>query len=588
MYNNFFGFKERPFTLVPNPAYLFLSKSHENALAHLSYALTHGDGFVEITGEVGTGKTTLCRAFLENLDENTVSAYIFNPKLDALQLIRAINDEFGIPSDADNIKDLIDTLNSFLISKNSAGKNVILLIDEAQNLTEEVLEQLRLLSNLETTRKKLIQIILVGQPELGEKLDSYELRQLSQRITLNCQLVPLNYQEVKEYIRHRIHIASRKPGVNFTPGAYRAIYRYSRGIPRLINIACDRALLIAFGLDKLKISGKIARDAIREVSSRIDPLRYQHRKGKYAIAFLAVLCLAIAGIMFFRPAPLDVHEASVLSESKKPDTTPPEPVKIKTAVSEVSPQDATPLEVLPAKEPEPDVKTVGAPSLTPQAPAVEFDGNLFNFLKEMDARSSRHTAIKITLNRWKTEPEFVTYLDDINDDRTFFRLAAKQNGLLIRRLEGDLNLVKNINLPAVLMCSLPGERSPVYLALCKITDGKIILRGGENSDTIAVEEKDLESLWSGVAYAPWKNFLSLTGTIPLDSPADTIITLKMLMKDIGFKDIEISPVYDAVTQAAIKEIQKKHGIRIDGVVGSSTKIVLYNEKKTFEIPHIAN
>ena len=170
MYKNFFGFKERPFQLLPNPVYLFLSRSHEEALAHLIYAMSQGDGFVEITGEVGTGKTTLCRAFLEKLNENTEAAYIFNPKLDSVQLLKTINDEFGISSEADNSKDLIDTLNAFLMGKKAEGKKAILVIDEAQNLDKDVLEQIRLLSNLETTTSKLLQIILVGQPELGEML----------------------------------------------------------------------------------------------------------------------------------------------------------------------------------------------------------------------------------------------------------------------------------------------------------------------------------------------------------------------------------------------------------------------------------
>jgi len=200
MYNKFFGFKEKPFKLVPNPEYLFLSKSHEEALAHLSYAIYHGEGFVEIIGEVGTGKTTLCRVFLENLDKSIEAAYIFNPKLDALQLLKVINDEFGIDSSPDNTKDLIDILNSFLIEKKSSGQKVLVLIDEAQNLSLEVLEQLRLLSNLETTREKLLQIILVGQPELGEMLASHKLRQLGQRITINCQLTPLSYAETRDYI----------------------------------------------------------------------------------------------------------------------------------------------------------------------------------------------------------------------------------------------------------------------------------------------------------------------------------------------------------------------------------------------------
>ena len=173
MYNAFFGFRERPFQLVPNPAYLFLSRCHEEALAHLIYAISHGDGFVEITGEVGTGKTTLCRVFLDHLDTTTEAAYIFNPKLNAVQLLKAINDEFGVDAGPDTIKELIDGLNGFLLAKREEEKTVVLVIDEAQNLTQEVLEQLRLLSNLETSTKKLLQIILVGQPELDDMLQGF-------------------------------------------------------------------------------------------------------------------------------------------------------------------------------------------------------------------------------------------------------------------------------------------------------------------------------------------------------------------------------------------------------------------------------
>ena len=224
MYSHFFGFVERPFNLVPDPTYLFLSKSHEEALAHLKYALQHGDGFVEIIGEVGTGKTTLCRVFLDRLLDETTAAYIFNPRLDEVQLLKAINDEFGIDSSADNTKALLDALNVFLMRQKAAGKNVIVIIDEAQNLSIQVLEQLRLLSNLETTRNKLLQIILVGQPELGEMLDSHELRQLGQRVTLSCYLTPLTFKETTAYIEHRVQIALTKPGRLFSKSALKEIY----------------------------------------------------------------------------------------------------------------------------------------------------------------------------------------------------------------------------------------------------------------------------------------------------------------------------------------------------------------------------
>lgn len=567
MYKNFFGFKERPFKLVPNPAYLFLSRSHEEAMAYLTYAMKQGDGFVEITGEVGTGKTTICRAFLESLDENTEAAYIFNPKLDSIQLIKAVNDEFGISSDADNIKDLIDTLNSFLIEKRAEGKNVILLIDEAQGLNKEVLEQLRLLSNLETTNHKLLQIILVGQPELGEKLDSRELRQLSQRISLSCRLIPLNYRETKEYIQHRINIASQKPGVKFTRTAYRYIYKYSRGIPRSINIVCGRALLTAFGLDQQRITVKIISTSIKELAGRGDVKLYSLWDGKKAILLFSVLCLSLFMILFYRPGFLNVNEIFNLQENKKPDISQPEHLVL---------------------NPAPDLKPTRRQAVKDSETFVEPVRDLGIFLSERDKRSSRRMALKAVLNLWNNDSEIKAYLNGIDNDLDFFRLAAKQNGLLIRRIKGDLNLVKKLNLPAVLAFYLPEDLSPVYLTLIKIEGEKVTLRSEVGDNAIEVEQNILASYWSGLAYIPWKNFLSLNGTIPLNSSKDTIITLKMLMYDIGFNNLKISPFYDESIQNAIREIQKKHGIQVDGIVGSTTKIVLYNEKNDFKIPHITD
>ncbi len=299
MYNKFFGFKEKPFKLVPNPEYLFLSKSHEEALAHLAYAISQGDGFVEITGEVGTGKTTLCRVFLENLDKSIEAAYIFNPKLDALQLLKSINDELGIDSAPDNTKDLIDRLNAFLIEKKAAGQKVLVLIDEAQNLSLEVLEQLRLLSNLETTREKLLQIILVGQPELGDMLASHQLRQLGQRITINCRILPLTYDETRDYIRHRIALASHRAGPPFDKASYRAIYDYSGGIPRLINIACDRSLLNAFSRNSFKITRAITKEAILELTRKKAGGSYNWLQGPASLGIaLAVIIPLVLLILY--------------------------------------------------------------------------------------------------------------------------------------------------------------------------------------------------------------------------------------------------------------------------------------------------
>jgi general secretion pathway protein A len=622
MYKNFFGFNERPFKLVPNPAYLFLSRSHEEALAHLTYAVIQGEGFMEITGEVGTGKTTLCRAFLEHLDNDTKAAYIFNPNLDSVELLKAINDEFGIPSDADNTKDLIDTLNSFLIEQNTQGKNTILLIDEAQNLTNEVLEQLRLLSNLETAKHKLLHIILVGQPELKEKLNSHELRQLRQRISLSCRLIPLSFKDVRNYIQHRINVASGKPGIQFADAAYRSIYNYSQGIPRLINIVCDRALLTAFGLDQKEITQKIVQASIKELTDGSDIYTNSFKKRKKAILFFSILSLILFMIIYYHPGLLRVNTIFNSPETKKLDTLhsnnakkpapavaasdekKPVPAVTTTIKKESVPavtvseskKDAQAVTAFESKKPGPIVIASESKKIEVQKvktlepviePLTEPARNLGNLLKTMNRLSSRHMAIKVALNLWNIEPEIKPDLDTI-DDYNFFRLVSKENNLLIRRIKGNLNAIKKLNLPVILAVHLNKGIPPVYLALIKIDTQKVTLRGGKQDISIELSPVELESYWSGVAFIPWKNFLSLKGTIPIDSPKDSITTLKMLLRDIGFKEVEINPFYDDKTRQAVKEIQQKYGLHIDGTVGSTTKIALYNEKRVFKQPHIVN
>lgn len=326
MYEAYYGFKQRPFQLLPNPDYLFLSRSHEEAFAHLTYAITHGDGFVAIIGEVGTGKTTICRSFLEHLDPSVEAAYIVNPRMNSMELLKAINDEFGIRSDMGSIKELIDTLNAFLIERKSEGKRVIIIIDEAQNLTWEVLEQLRLTSNLETTTDKLLQIVLVGQPELGEFLHSHELRQLAQRISLNSHLVPLNEQETRDYILYRVTLAARRPMNLFSKAACRSIHQYSQGIPRLINIACDRALIVGFGLNAKKVTGKVARQAILELrEQRESPREDQAHLGRrIAVLVLLFLFLVLALVYYpeWRPrrAPRTEEKASLEGANPRAET----------------------------------------------------------------------------------------------------------------------------------------------------------------------------------------------------------------------------------------------------------------------------
>lgn len=266
MYVEYFGLKEPPFSISPDPRYLYMSGQHQEALAHLLYGINSNGGFVLLTGEVGTGKTTVCQCLLEQTPENVDIAFILNPKVTAQELLAMLCDELGItyPNDTASIKVFVDLINQYLLNAHARGRKTVLIIEEAQNLSAEVLEQVRLLTNLETHERKLLQIILLGQPELREMLMRPELRQLSQRITARYHLNPLSKKEVAAYVNHRLTIARARAPL-FSVSAMSKLYQLSGGIPRLINIICDRALLGAYVEGKGRIDKNTVIKAAREV-----------------------------------------------------------------------------------------------------------------------------------------------------------------------------------------------------------------------------------------------------------------------------------------------------------------------------------
>lgn len=266
MYLSFYSLKEKPFAITSNPSFLFLSKRHKEALAFLNYGIKERMGFIAITGEVGTGKTTLCRTLLNQLDERTKTAFIFNSNLTELQLMQTIVDDFGIKTEKKNRATLFSALNHLLIEQLAQNNNVVLIIDEAQNLSPQLLEQVRMLSNLEAENEKLLQIVLVGQPELREKLNSPSLRQLRQRIAVRYHIEPLNRNEIPLYIMHRLTLAGGNgAGPLFDEKALNEIYKYSGGIPRLINVVCDKALLLGFVMEQRTIGADIIQQSILEI-----------------------------------------------------------------------------------------------------------------------------------------------------------------------------------------------------------------------------------------------------------------------------------------------------------------------------------
>jgi len=314
LYLDFFGLQEKPFSIAPNPDYLFLTEKHKEALAHLQYGIGDEGGFVLLTGEIGTGKTTICRCMLNQLSSDIDLAFIVNPKLSALEMLEAVCDDFGIGyQQGDSARNLVNALNDFLLEAYAKGRSAILVVDEAQNLQEEVLEQLRLLTNLETSEKKLLQLILIGQPELNEKLEQYSMRQLAQRITASFHLEPLNFEETVDYIEHRLYISGFR-GELFSNAALKHIYKSSGGTPRLINMICDRAMLGAFTLGELKIEYPIALSASDEVlhlkgskPAGIDVKNNEHRFMLYLLvaALLVFLVFAVRSIANWDFAPVE-------------------------------------------------------------------------------------------------------------------------------------------------------------------------------------------------------------------------------------------------------------------------------------------
>lgn len=267
MYCQFYDLKERPFNVTSDPAFFFASRKHEEALSHLLYGVTQRKGICVITGEIGTGKTTLCRFFLERLRKNTKTAFILNPYFSEIQLLEAIMKDFGINVRFKTRLSYVWEFNKFLLRETQAGNNIVLIIDEAQNLTPRQLEQVRLLSNLETDKDKLMQIVLVGQPQLNRRLNLYDLRQLQQRIMVRYHIAPLDNDEVKYYITHRLNVAGAMNRIQFSDEAINVVAEFSAGTPRLINIICDRALLAGFVAETNTIDLNIIRKCAEELDS---------------------------------------------------------------------------------------------------------------------------------------------------------------------------------------------------------------------------------------------------------------------------------------------------------------------------------
>jgi general secretion pathway protein A len=335
MYERHYGFTEKPFNLTPDPKYLYLSQRHTEAFAHLEFGRKEKGGFILITGEVGTGKTTLARYFLSRLDTRTATAVVFYPAVTAVELLRSILEDLHVTATGTSLKDHVDALHRYLLEARAAEREVVLLLDEAQDLSPEVLEQIRLISNLETDTEKLIQIVLMGQSELQEMLARRELRQLAQRVTARYHLAPLSRQETEDYIRHRLVVAGGEGKVSFTAAALAAVHQKSGGIPRLINLICDRALLGGYVAGTRVIDAPLVRQAARETSG---PPARSHRAQILLVAAVVVAALGSAAAWRGR---LAGAETAARAAAPAPIPAAPVPPSIAPPTSPLAPVVAT-------------------------------------------------------------------------------------------------------------------------------------------------------------------------------------------------------------------------------------------------------
>ena len=468
MYLDFHGFRENPFNLTPDPRFVFLSKNHKEAFAHLLYGINNRVGFIALTGEVGSGKTTVLRALLSQLDaDHHRTALIFNPCLSPPELLQNINREFGIPTDTSNSSSLLDALNLFLLQQNTEGRTAVLAIDEAQNLEAPVLEQIRLISNLETDREKLIQIVLSGQPEFVQILKRNEMRQLSQRITVRYHLQPMDFQDTVRYINHRLEVAGGKGGVIFSRRALKRIYRYSRGLPRLINVACDRALLAGYTRDTARISSRIAAAGIKDMRGELASYT-QKRRLILIPTFVMLAAVFAAGIYFKWYDFIDPFKASQHIEATE-EQTKKDPVITGEELS--------------------------------RAMAAE--------LGKVPESESARRAFNTLAGFWNAPP--IPESGNLNQFNGMER-AALDRGLRLYRFSGNLGALLRIDYPAVLELTLPGVPGKRFVSLVGMENEQLLV-DPPIADRRSLSFIEIEKHWSGQGFLLWKDPLNLPTSI---------------------------------------------------------------------------
>jgi len=556
MYLKHFGFEQKPFNITPNPEFMFLSSTHKEVFAHLLYGIQNHSGFIEVTGEVGTGKTTVLRTLFKQLDEEIYRlALIFNPRLNAVELLQSINREFGVNAETTSLSELQNHLNDYLLTENRAGRTVVLVVDEAQNLSPEVLEQIRLLSNLETETDKLIQIILVGQPELDEMLNRSELRQLRQRITVSYRLEVMPGEDALRYIQHRLSVAGQSRQDLFTPDALKLILKRSGGNPRLTNVLCDRCLLVCFSENSSQVSDKHVRQAQRELWQEDGrSLATMGRRLLYAVLFMVPITF-LGGYWVSREH-LDSQKMVV-----PPALQVPAPVNMQPQPSPVV--DST------ASQPKLDATQPAAVQRLPQ---------LRRLLRQSEAATHATVAFDALAELWKIEK--ISAGKQLLPNQIAHE--AGKRGLDAAPYAGSFGELLRFNLPAILDLAVPGDSSRRYLALTGF-DSQGFRIEPPLSEIDYLQANELEALWSGRAILLWQNHTDLPYVGNLGHKGKDVINIQQLLAEAGFYRQTPSGVFDEPTLDAVTRFQAESGLVQDGHSGPQTLILLYRAAGYFEV-----
>ena len=525
MYLTFFGLNEKPFAITPDPRYLYLSERHAEALAHLLYGINEAGGFVQLTGEVGTGKTTIVRSLLAQTPKNAEIALILNPRMTAPEFLLTICEELGIgvqDSAPGSLKDLVDILSYYLLRAHAAGKRVVLVVDEAQNLSPDVLEQVRLLTNLETNTQKLLQIILIGQPELRELLSRNELRQLAQRITGRYHLNPLSRDETTAYVRHRLRVAGATTDI-FAPGALNEVFRLSQGVPRVINVICDRALLGAYSLDRHRVTATLVRNAAAEVFGR----RFTPHWLPWALSAGIAALLTIATVELWNLQPWSTRSGA----ARLPRADP--------AVAAAA--------AAPARA-----------AVTP--PAAPHLGEL---LAQHAAETDTESAFARLLGLWGAR-----YQPNGTDPCS----QATQQGLECVTERGSFGQLRLYNRPAILLLS-DGAGTSHQVVLTALDDQQARIElGGARSVGIG----ELSHFWLGDFVMLWRPASSPVKALSAGMRGAEVRWLRQSLQRLHgvAADAPVSDVFDAELTGWVRDFQRQHQLAVDGIAGVRTQIAL--------------